>query len=298
MHADQSPDIADIVARVAQEIGQTLTLTRRFEVGSGAGAYAIRDGEGTLLVLKWWPNTVAEQDRFSVRGERIPVLRDLGWPIPRLVQRGVAGDYLFEVWEKAAGEPCVTTPAPPAVVARSSDLVARARGAARGSGQDWPIWLSNWISSRLDRIKAPASSEVALLAQRCREAMASTDIPPGRDLIHGDFTPANLLVEGDQVTAVVDLDDCRDGDGTLDLIGIVWDLEGWGKVSSDVVETLWTDIQRQVDPAYGRVLLAYWIAGTLAWATGTDDEAAKTSLAWRSWERFSPAGDFGPTKDA
>ena len=297
MRADRSPDIADIVARIAQEIGQSLTLARRFEVGSGAGAYAIRDGEGTPLVLKWWLNDPKEFERFALRSERIPVLRKLGWPIPLLLERGTAGNYLFEIWEVAPGEPCVTTPAPSAVVARSSDLVARARGAARGNGQDWPTWLRSWITARLDTIDSPESPEVATLVDRCRNALANTDILPGRDLIHGDFTPANLLVEGDQVTAVVDLDDCRDGDGTLDLIGIVWDLEGWGKVAPDVIDRLWADIRRQVDPEYGRVLLAYWIAGTLAWATGTEDEIAKTNLARSSWERFSAAGDIGRAKN-
>lgn len=295
MPVDDSSEVAGVVACIARETGQTLTLARRFEVGSGAGAYAIRDGEGTPLVLKWWPNEPAEQQRFAIRGERIPVLRKLGWPIPPLRHRGIAGSCLFEIWDVAPGEPCVTAPAPAAVITRSSELVALARGAAQSDGLDWPTWLSTWITSRLDRIQPVASAEAIALIDSCRKALAATDIPPGRDLIHGDFTPANLLVDENRLTAVVDLDDCRDGDGTLDLIGIVWDLEGWEKVSSDVVDRLWTSILQQVDADYGRVLLAYWIAGTLDWATGTEDEVRKTSLAHRAWSRFTSTGSHNRT---
>jgi hypothetical protein len=287
--SEHSPHLDELVASIGVQSGQALSLEGRFAVGSGAGAYAVQDADGTPLVLKWWPRSPEEQERFDLRAPRIPMLRNLGWPIPALRQRGIADACLFEIWEVAPGEPCVTTPAPAPVVAKATDLVANARGGALGDGQDWPSWLRTWIRTRLDSIPPAASADVAALVASCRDVIDRIDIPPGRDLIHGDFTPANLLMQANQVTAVVDMDDCRDGDGTLDLIGIVWDLEGWGKASPEQVERLWADIVQQVDAPYGAVLLAYWIAGTLAWAAGTEEEARKTRLAQRAWRRFNQA---------
>jgi hypothetical protein len=286
MSADESPDVRSVVAAVNAARHQPLSLVHRFEVGSGAGAHEVTLPDGTPLVLKWWSASSLEHERFELRHTRIPRLRALGWPIPPLVDSGVAGAFLYDLWTKAPGSPAVNAPVPIGVVNAASALVERARGAAIGDGTDWQGWLRDWIDERLSSVPGNASLAVKSIVAACKEALATAEIPLGRDLIHGDFTPANLLIDDDQIVAVVDFDGCRDGDGTLDLIGIVWDLEGWEKASRKTVEDCWAAIISRVDATYGRALLSFWIVGTLAWAVGTEEEAAKIALSWRAWHRF------------
>lgn len=120
----------------------------------------------------------------------------------------------------------------------------------------------------------------------CRQAVDICTLPPGRDIIHGDFTPANCLVENGRLSAIVDFDECRDGDGSLDLMGMVWDIVGWNNADARVVEDLWAHIQGLVTPGHGRVLAAYWIAGSLAWAAGSEHEAGVAAKARRVFQQF------------
>ncbi len=120
----------------------------------------------------------------------------------------------------------------------------------------------------------------------CRQAVDICTLPPGRDIIHGDFTPANCLVENGRLSAIVDFDECRDGDGSLDLMGMIWDLGGWDNADAKVLDDLWACIQGRVTPEQGHVLAAYWIAGSLAWAAGTEYEAEVSAKARRVLWKF------------
>jgi hypothetical protein len=46
----------------------------------------------------------------------------------------------------------------------------------------------------------------------------------GRDLIHADLDPGNILVSDGRLTAIVDWHGCREGDAAFDLAGLAWGL--------------------------------------------------------------------------
>ncbi len=264
-----------------------ILLERRFEVGEGAGAYSVRLSTGDAAVLKWWPDTPRNERDSLLRLPRIDRLQELGWPIPKLLEAGSIDGALYELWAVAPGRPGVHYLMPSIFVDQAINILQTAKGAALGDGSDWPSWITTSIRASIEQAEPNASASAMQVLAACSDAIAEASLTPGKDIIHGDFGPANCLIENDRILAVVDFDDCRDGDGTLDLIGLVWDLEGWEKAAPEVIESLWSRIRRSAAPGSERVLLAYWIAGSLRWAAGTEWEENIVTLAHRTWSRLT-----------
>jgi hypothetical protein len=263
-----------------------LTLTRRFAVGDGAGAYAVESGSGARMVLKWWPNSPVQRANRALRGPRIERLRGLGWPIPGLLESGETTEVLYELWEWAPGQPGVNL-VPARVVEQAGQLIESARGAALGDGADWPGWIAGFIQDAIDRAASRAGPEGLAVLDACWQYNEACTLPGGRDIIHGDFTPANCLVDNGRIVAVVDFDECRDGDGSLDLFGVAWDLEGWEKADAVALDRLWTGIWEMTTPEHRRVFAAFWIAGSMGWAAGTEDEDHVVQTALRVFARLA-----------
>lgn len=291
MASDEPPKELDdgvrrLVAGLNEGRDDELRLRHRFAVGDGAGAYAVDRAGAGAAVLKWWPNTPRTRSDRALRLPRIDRLRQLGWPIPVMIESGETNDMLFELWEVAAGQPVVGVLPPPAIVEGAVGLVHIARGAALGDGQDWPIWIDVSVRRSMGKARPKAGVAGKDILDGCRQAMEVCTLPPGRDIIHGDFTPANCLVENSRLSAIVDFDECRDGDGSLDLMGMLWDLVGWNNAGATGLDALQACIQEMVTPEQGRVLAAYWIAGSLAWAAGTEHEHGVVEAARRVFQRF------------
>jgi hypothetical protein len=283
-HASHTHDVVDTINASRTEPN---LLERRFAVGDGAGAYAVRLGDGDAAVLKWWSATPEHQRDSLLRLPRIERLRDRGWPIPHLLEAGSTNDALYEVWAVAPGRPGVHYLMPSTFVDQAVALLESAKGAALGDGGDWPSWITASIRASIEHAEPQASASALAVLAACSEAITAASLTRGKDIMHGDFGPANCLIEEDHILAVVDFDVCRDGDGTLDLIGLAWDLEGWEKGAPEVIDRLWNRIRRRAAPGSERVLLAYWIAGSLRWAAGTDWEDHIVRLSNRAWNRLT-----------
>ena len=287
MRNSQARHVQVMVDTINASRADQITLERRFDVGDGAGAHAVRFSNGDAVVLKWWPVTPESQRDSLLRLPRIDRLRDLGWPVPKLLEAGSTDDALYELWAIAPGRPGVHYLMSSTFVDQAIAILQTAKGAALGDGGDWPDWITTSIRESIKQAEPNASASALHVLAACRDAIAEVSLMPGKDIIHGDFGPANCLVENDRILAVVDFDDCRDGDGTLDLIGLVWDLEGWEKAAPELIDSLWTRIRRSAAPGSERVLLAYWIAGSLRWAAGTEWEEHIVTLSHRTWNRLA-----------
>lgn len=286
MSGSQARQTQAVVDTINGSRTEHIVLECRFAVGDGAGAYAIRLGDGDAAVLKWWPVTPEHQRDSLLRLPRIERLRDLGWPVPELLEAGSTNDALYEVWAVAPGRPGVHYLMPSTFVDQAIALVESAKGAALGDGSDWSSWITTSIRASIEHAEPQASASALAVLAACGEAITEASLTPGKDIIHGDFGPANCLIEEDHILAVVDFDVCRDGDGTLDLIGLAWDLEGWEKAAPEVIDSLWNRIRRSAAPGSERVLLAYWIVGSLRWAAGTEWENHIVRLSNRAWNRL------------
>lgn len=282
-----SPQTKHIVDAINTHRTGPITLNHRFAVGEGAGAYSITMDTGRAAVLKWWPVTPNTIRDSRLRVPRINRLRDLGWPIPPLLEAGSVPEALFELWDVAPGQAGVHQPISASTVSQAIALLNHAKGAALGDGLDWSEWLATSIRTAIQRAEPGASEPARDLLLSYRYALDAAEIAPGVDIIHGDFTSANCLLDGDRIMAVIDLDACRDGDGTIDLIGIAQELEGWDTADPEAIDHIWRHVFRDSAPDTVRVLLAYWVASTLAWATDTEWESHAVETCQKAWRRVA-----------
>lgn len=279
-------DSQAVVDAINQRRDDRLRLLHRFAVGGGAEAFAVERGLGEAAVLKWWPDTPVQRRDRDLRLPRVDRLRELGWPIPQLLEMGETDTALYEVWERVPGDPGVDL-MPTRVIEQATALIELAKGAALGDGLEWPAWLSEFVGDATDEAVSRATPQGLAILDSCRQAVERCALPAAVDIIHGDFGPANCLVQDDEIVAVIDFDACRDGNGVLDLFGVVWDLEGWQKADVSVRDGLWNRIKEQTTPEHGLVFAAFWIAGSMKWAAGTEYEAHVVQTANRVIGHFA-----------
>ena len=178
------------------------------------GAWRASDHEGNHYVVKrsWSEDGVAATE----------LLRARGYPAPRYV---VVRDGL-SVQEELPGAPLPDwQPLAPSTAARAVELNEQLAGLRVPNSPSWPERIV------ADVLRGHFYVELALLQQqspellrRCQETVvrfAEQAVDPG-DLVHWDYTTANILAAGDEITGVVDWDGVCNGDRLFDLVTLFY----------------------------------------------------------------------------
>jgi hypothetical protein len=244
---------------VATELG--LRVVARLE-GGEHGALAVEDATETRLVLKVF--TIGELDRLTVSIDVATQSRARGVPVPDPYVVGSTTSHAYTLQRLCPG----------AVPEWFADAHARQLlqyweanvGGAREPG-DWPERVVNALV-HTDRSAfvahepiravgggaAALRDEIEVVGRTAEPSLLRCD-----DLMHADWHHRNHLAEGDTVTAVIDWENARPGDGRADLVllnywcdvyeGIGVDPKAAARVRSFTAE--------QVDPAARRLLSGY-----------------------------------------
>lgn len=270
------------VEAVTEALG--ITLTRRFEHGAGGTSLISRDGRPA--VLKAWPRS-PERDRILDRGLRhARIMADRGVPVPGLLERGATAGHSFLIYEYVDGQ------WPPTVDRRLADalvaVVDLERDAASAPDPDWARTVARMITVgdpsldlRPARLRGHPRGDRIL--DDARRALAGCDPESlrGSDVLHGDFAPENVLARDGRIAAVVDWEQSRPGDATLDLVGMQFDIALGDKAAPAV----WDHLDRLVaDRAPADALRLYtgvYAIRYASWAIGTELESDVLSTAER-----------------
>jgi aminoglycoside phosphotransferase (APT) family kinase protein len=187
--------------------------------GGEFGALRLRDESGRAFVLKRQPPGLAPQTTEA--------LRSVGYPAPRYVAWGT--DY--HVQEELPGKPAWSGwgSARPAIIARLLELNELQAGWAVDDDASWPDSI---VESVIDGYSEYAvvgtlerhSDESRELLRLCRQAVErhADALRGARDVVHWDYTLANVLVEDERVTGVIDWAGTRSGDRLFDLATLVY----------------------------------------------------------------------------
>jgi hypothetical protein len=193
--------------------GTTYRLLERTEHGE-FGAWHATDGDGRRYVVKpsWSEDGVAATE----------LLRARGYPAPRyvLVRPGLS------VQEELPGEPLPGwDPLAPMTAERAIELNEQLAGLRVPNAPPWPERILGdvlrghfYVDLVLLQDQAPE------LLRRCQTSVthvAGELVDPG-DLVHWDYTTANILAVGDEITGVVDWDGVCNGDRLFDLVTLFY----------------------------------------------------------------------------
>jgi thiamine kinase-like enzyme len=209
------------VSKLSAAHGKHYTLVGPL-AGGETGATAIVDPSGRQLVLKWEADPVRQTQRLEgIRlAERLRT--EAGWPVPR--QRSIAHDGLLLVTQEfmTGG---VVTDLTHEFVDDVFELHERRLGLARpGDSSDFASDLIETLTDGgngycLHEPLRGFDHRTKRIVERIEEigrSLRPEDLG-GRDVVHWDLHPGNLLQAGGGLVAVVDLDFACVGDAAFDL---------------------------------------------------------------------------------
>jgi hypothetical protein len=244
---------------VARAIG--VMLVDRLPHGENAGAYAVRTSDGVDAVLK-----VGAAPPDDGAGEIVTALRGRGYPIPRQLLTGTLDDVRYELLERAAGVPMDQLEQRHVSAVLALNDLQRAIGIGSGVG-----WVEHMVTSVTDgmrgycehaALRAHSDGTRALLDRLCRlaEARRAVDVPTG-DAVHYDFSPFNIVMDGDRVSGVVDWDATRIGDSAFDLITL-----SFYCFDEEVREALVTAARARTSPPALELYAAHMVLRQVDWS--------------------------------
>ncbi|MFI5714055.1 phosphotransferase [Kribbella sp. NPDC051620] len=213
--------------------GTSYVLIHQLPGGYRSGAYLVRDRNGREAVLKFSPDP--SWARHVIRAA--PVIaeaRRSGWPTPAWLTVGTTRrGHLYHLQERAAG----TSPEHlTASMARQAlPILDWQCGRGPNTDQDWSAYdravVFTGESDLLTAIEEHSPTGRALTrAVRSSLHQYQACTLPTSDLVHGDFTPDNILLDHDSLTAIIDVEAAGRGSrfhdlATLSAHGTLWDGE-------------------------------------------------------------------------
>jgi Ser/Thr protein kinase RdoA (MazF antagonist) len=276
----------DAVGRVAAEWRATRAarVVRRFRHGAGGTSLVCINGRA--VVLKAWPAEAPTVANLPSALCRMDVMRGRGVPIPGLLEQGeVAGnhyllyEYLPGRWPAKVGS---------GLLDEMISVVDTERGAAGAPAPDWQASLARMLGpgdplfdiSPAIVAAHPAGRELLGEARR-RLQRCHPDRFAARDVVHADFAPENVLALRGRLAGVVDWERCRIGDASLDLVGVLFDIDAGEKAAPTVRRRLWRAVAERVPPDVLALYVAIYAVRYASWAINTPMERDILSLGTR-----------------
>jgi hypothetical protein len=212
----------EVVRQINVQHGTDFRLHGRYPIGE-MGAFGLEDGDGTRFVLKWSPPQ-AHLPLIAAAVRATTQLRSLGYPAPSYVLWGALHVGCFGVQRALPGEPRPLED--PATVDQLVSLCDQqsGRGGWRAEAfQTRPTWAEEAVSAVMRGYAehnycdiasllghSPATNELLHVVQTFVERHADEFDADHADIVHYDFSPANLLLnEQQRVVGVVDWDWAR-----------------------------------------------------------------------------------------
>lgn len=222
--AVQRLEAAQLVEQLNRRTGAGLRLTGRAPAGE-VGAAFVSWPDGRQGVLTRSGAAVAELQQTQDILDRVAAS---GIAVPRYIAIVDLGNERAIVQQRLPGAPPQQIDA--TLVRRLVDLVDRFRGLGRSPGDEAVIpgvdlhLTSSGAGFCIHQTLKVYDDRSRRLLDRIHEIGREAPAEHGDDLVHLDFHPANVLVEGDRITGLVDWDGIGRGDRGFALVTLTFDL--------------------------------------------------------------------------
>lgn len=270
----------NLVAAINREHGLALVLAKRY-AGGEQGAYRVLAPGGARLVLKWSAGAT-HLARFGHAAEVASRLSELGYPVPRFLLSGLIGDVAYMLQSELPGAPLQQLGAE--VVAALLDLNRLQAGQAIQTGMgpaSWPGVVVDTILHGgagyclLETLRDHSARTRALLGTLQAVAAAHSGAAcPTTDIVHFDFTPANILAQNGRISGVIDWEGTCAGDRAFDLLTLLF----YSYEQAEFRAQLWAQAREYSSVEALRLYLAHLILRQVEWSLRYHSQA--TSERW------------------
>lgn len=214
--------------------GTSWSEVRRVPGGSQQGAHELRDVDGTRAVLKWHTGNILPA-RLAQTARIVEEARLRGWPTSRWVAFGALpaeSAYIIEEFIDGVTPTLIDTPLLDQLLAANRVQA----GLQPRTDQDWSAYIHQVVFDQdpngdLARLRSrPDTTRFAARLEELTAPARALELPSS-DLVHGDFTPRNMLVR-DGVPYLIDAAHAGKGTRAYDLAVLLIDSQ-WSDPSGD-----------------------------------------------------------------
>jgi aminoglycoside phosphotransferase (APT) family kinase protein len=215
-------EVHELLDVIASEHGLRFELAGELAGGDGPGAWELASAEGpAVLKMLLGRDVTAELEQ---RGRALDVLRGRGYPAPRSVCVGTIASGTYLVQERLSGEPLSYELTPDQVEEIVRLHALHADIGVDLPGETWPLPVTRPTLEGADgfcvietmRAYAPETDAFLTELQDMTRTHAD-DVSRTGDIVHLDFTFANVLGSNGLVTGVIDWEAATVGDMGFDL---------------------------------------------------------------------------------
>lgn len=235
---DRSKFVLDLVCHVNAAHNLALELDEVFATGETRSAHLVHDPDGREWILKWVQATAGSEANLLRLVRTVDGLRQRGYPAPEHTAVGVVGPVAYWIQARLPGEPLFGPGKPPAADALlhrlTPDLLELIalhadRGDCERSGDPrWPASIIQTLETGgdgycLHETMLQRSETAQMLATIKRIATLCRDVPCRQsDIVHFDFSYANVLSDGSAVTGIIDWNGPFVGDHAFDIATLLF----------------------------------------------------------------------------
>jgi hypothetical protein len=287
------PTTAEVLDEVNRAHERAWRLVGALEGGWQSGASLVEDDDGQA-VLKW-SDRAWWADRVLGAEPMVRHARSLGYPTPAWLAVGATADgFPYQVQEFADGDRMDDLNA--AAVDEFFALTALQRRVSFSTSVDWTNYIVGHVFDDSEGHQASlitlggAPEEAVSVARNLAAPYRSAELVHS-EMVHGDLSTDNVLVRGNRIVAVIDIEAIGLGCASFDLLTPAKQDYMWG--DGEFGGLLMEEAIRRDGPAFFCIAVASQAINILAfgldnWTEGISG-AAGSMLGWMADARAAVA---------
>ena len=255
---------SDIIAHINQRLGTSYKTIGRYAAGEGGGATQIIDDDQNRYVLKF---SARHEFRPEHAARATKLLRGLGYPASEYVTFGTVEQTSYSLQGELRGAP-IGLRIQPALLPQLLHLNDLQLGQGDDENDEPQRVIRGVMEGYADfcvidtfRVYSAESARMLRVLQRLVAGRAS-ECRKRNDIVHFDFHPNNILIEGERITGVIDWEGSESGDCAFDLATLLfytWRFE-------EFRDQLWRALLERTTRGAIAVYLAHMIVRQLDWS--------------------------------
>ena len=234
--------INEVIRIVNENHGTSYELINRFDRGEW-GAYRIAEPDKKSVVLKFFThlsNTNIVDADPELAKDITDTLLSLGYPVPKYIYTGRIGKGLYWLQQELSGKPLWQNPTVEQIEKVLSFLLLQ-KNQAVSEKQNYSLIIKDTVfGNRLGGLRSiqnysPEMSEFLdnlMLSVKDLERLSL----PKSDIVHGDFSYHQVMVDDGKITGIIDWQEAGCGDWLVDLTRLIYSLHDRPHLATPIVK--------------------------------------------------------------
>lgn len=235
-------DINKVIRTVNENHGTNYELLNCFDKGE-LGAYRIIEPGKSSVVLKFFTdlsNTNIIDPDPELAKNITDRLLSLGYPVPKYIYSGRIGNGLYWVQQELSGNPLWQNPTVEQIEKVLSFLSLQ-KNQAVSKKQNYSLIVKNTVfGNRLGGLRSIQnySTEMNEFLENLTLSVKNLEgvSLPNSDIVHGDFSYHQVMVDDGKITGIIDWQDAGCGDWLVDLTRLIYSLHDRPLLTAPIIK--------------------------------------------------------------